>query len=229
MNTINGWGRYPRVDVLEELPESEEELLQILSLNPSSYIARGNGRAYGDAAINKDLTITMIKMNKFLEWDHENGNLIAESGALISDVIKFLMPRGWFPYVTAGTKFITLGGAIACDVHGKNHHQEGSFGNYVNWFDLVDKKNQIIRCSPEENKELFYWTIGGMGLTGIITKCSIKLKKIETGWISQKVISNANLDEMIDSKYLLPILPNPTIKKEYCISKKNFFYTFSQR
>lgn len=201
MSTISGWGRHPRVDVAEALPRSEEELLKILSSNPSSYIARGNGRAYGDPAINKDLTITMTKMNKFLEWDHENGHLTAESGVLISDVIKFLMPRGWFPYVTPGTKFITLGGAIACDIHGKNHHQEGSFGNYINWFDLVDNKNKIIRCSPEENKELFYWTIGGMGLTGVITKCSIKLKKIETGWISQRVIPNTNLDETLESFY----------------------------
>jgi FAD/FMN-containing dehydrogenase len=197
---INGWGRYQRVNALEEFPESEKDLISILS-NASSYIARGNGRSYGDPAINPSLTVNMTKFNKFLEWDLEKGNLVAESGVLISDLIKFLMPKGWFPYVTPGTKFVTLGGAIACDIHGKNHHSEGSFGKYVNWFEILNKEKKIIRCSPNENADLFYWTIGGMGLTGIITKCSIRLKKINNGWISQKIIVNNNLDETLSSFY----------------------------
>ena len=91
----------------------------------------------------KNLTITMTRMNKFLEWNQETGELVAESGVLIADVIDSFLPRGWFPYVTPGTKFVTLGGAIACDVHGKNHHKEGSFGNYVNWLEIVNKKMKL--------------------------------------------------------------------------------------
>lgn len=140
-------------------------------------------------------------MNKFLSWDSTNGILVAEAGALISDIIEFLMPQGWFPTVSPGTKYITLGGAIASDIHGKNHHLEGSFGRHVNWIEIVNDQNKIIRCSPNENVNIFNWTIGGMGLTGVITKCSIKLRKIETGWISQKVIANDNLENTLNSFY----------------------------
>ena len=179
MNKISGWGRYPRVNVTERFPESEEELIKITENHSDSFIARGNGRSYGDSAINRNLTINMKKFNKILEFNVNDGSLVAESGVLISDVIKTFMPKGWFPFVTAGTKYVTLGGAIACDIHGKNHHSDGSFGNYVNWFEILNGENKIIRCAPDENSDLFSWTIGGMGLTGIITKCSIKLKKIE--------------------------------------------------
>ena len=201
MNVISGWGRYPRFPATEVFPGSKEELLKILESHSNSYIARGNGRSYGDPSVNQNLTVNMTKFNKLLEWDPQNGNLIAESGVLISDVIKFLMPEGWFPFVTPGTKFVTLGGAIACDIHGKNHHCEGSFGNYVNWLEIIDSENKIIRCSAEENADLFFWTIGGMGLTGVIIKCSIKLKKIENGWISQRKIVNNNLEETLNSFY----------------------------
>jgi len=201
MNKISGWGRCPKYDVNEVFPDSEKDLLDILSKNPNSFIARGNGRSYGDSSINKELTISMTKMNKFLSWDSTNGILVAEAGALISDIIEFLMPQGWFPTVSPGTKYITLGGAIASDIHGKNHHLEGSFGRHVNWIEIVNDQNKIIRCSPNENVNIFNWTIGGMGLTGVITKCSIKLRKIETGWISQKVIANDNLENTLNSFY----------------------------
>ena len=164
-----------------------------------SFIARGNGRAYGDSAINRDLTITMTGINKFLKWNQNTGELIAEAGVLLADIIDVFLPRGWFPFVTPGTKFITLGGAIACDIHGKNHHNQGSFGNHVNWIEIIINKNKIIRCSPNENVELFNWTLGGMGLTGVIIRCSIQLKKIESGWIKQRNIVNNNLEQTIQS------------------------------
>ena len=197
---LSGWGRYPKIKTTEVIPDSESQLLEILRAN-GSFIARGNGRAYGDAAINKDLTITMTKMDKFLGWSQESGELIAEAGVLIEDIIETLLPRGWFPYVTPGTKFVTLGGAIACDVHGKNHHLEGSFGDHVNWIDVVNDKNEIIRCSQLENTELFRWTIGGMGLTGVIIRCSIQLKKVTSGWIKQRTIVNHNLKDTLQSFY----------------------------
>tara|TARA_B100000989_G_scaffold271547_1_gene228381 strand:- start:23 stop:1342 length:1320 start_codon:yes stop_codon:yes gene_type:complete len=200
MKELSGWGRFPKIKTKELIPESESELIQILR-NSKSYIPRGNGRSYGDSAINKNLTITMTRMNKFLQWDRKNGELVAESGTMISDIIDTFLPRGWFPFVTAGTKFITLGGAIACDVHGKNHHQEGSFGNYVNWIEIINKKNEVVRCSPSENSDLFNWTIGGMGLTGVIIRCSIRLKKVESGWMKQQTIVNNNLDQTLKSFY----------------------------
>ena len=200
MKNLSGWGRFPKFYTKELIPKSESQLFEILT-NNKSFIPRGNGRSYGDSAVNKNITINMTKMNKFLNWNQNSGELIAESGVLIADIIQTFLPKGWFPFVTPGTKFVTLGGAIACDVHGKNHHKEGSFGNYVNWIEIVIGNNKIIKCSPSKNSKLFHWTIGGMGLTGIIIRCSIKLKKVESGWISQKNIINKNLDETIKSFY----------------------------
>jgi len=200
MKELSGWGRFPKIKTAELMPNSESQLIEILR-NNKSYIPRGNGRSYGDSAVNKSLTINMTGMNRFLEWNEHTGELIAESGVLIADILDAFLPNGWFPYVTPGTKFITLGGAIACDVHGKNHHKEGSFGNYVNWIEIVNHKNEIMRCSPTENTELFNWTKGGMGLTGVIVRCSIQLKKVESGWIRQKNIVNKNLDETLQSFY----------------------------
>jgi len=200
MNELSGWGRFPKIQTRELIPQSEFELIKILR-HSESYIPRGNGRSYGDSAINKDLTITMTRMNRFLQWNQESGELVAESGVLIADIIDALLPRGWFPYVTPGTKFVTLGGAIACDVHGKNHHKEGSFSNHVNWIEIINEKNKVIRCSSTENSELFDWTVGGMGLTGVIIRCSIQLKKVESGWIKQQTIVNNNLNETLQSFY----------------------------
>jgi decaprenylphospho-beta-D-ribofuranose 2-oxidase len=198
MKELTGWGRFPKIQTRELIPQSESELINIIQKS-ESYIPRGNGRSYGDSAINKNLTITMTSMNRFLEWNNESGELVAESGVLISEIIDSFLPRGWFPYVTPGTKFVTLGGAIACDVHGKNHHKEGSFGNYVNWIEIINQKSEVIRCSRSENSELFHWSVGGMGLTGVIIRCSIQLKRVESGWIKQKTIVNNNLKETLQS------------------------------
>ena len=200
MSKLSGWGRFPQIKARELTPQSESELVYILQQN-ESYIPRGNGRSYGDSAINKNLTITMTRMNKFLQWNQESGELVAESGVLIADIIDTFLPRGWFPHVSPGTKFVTLGGAIACDVHGKNHHKDGSFGNFVNWIEIFNDKNEVVRCSPDENSELFNWTIGGMGLTGVIIRCSIQLKKVESGWIKQRTVVNNNLNETLQSFY----------------------------
>jgi FAD/FMN-containing dehydrogenase len=200
MNELSGWGRFPKIKTKELIPQLESELLEILR-HSESYIPRGNGTSYGDSAINKNLTVTMTRMNRFLQWNQESGELVAESGVLIADIIDTFLPRGWFPYVTPGTKFVTLGGAIACDVHGKNHHKDGSFGNFVNWIEIFNNKNEVVRCSPDENSELYHWTIGGMGLTGVIIRCSIQLKKVESGWIKQQTVVNNNLNETLQSFY----------------------------
>ena len=199
MKNLSGWGRFPVFAVNETTPSTRSELISLLKEQNTKYIARGNGRSYGDSSINQSLTITMTKLNRFIDWNEDSGELVAESGVLMSDVIKTFLPLGWFPYVTPGTKFVTLGGAIASDVHGKNHHLEGSFGNHVNWIEIIDETNQVLRCSKTENTELFNWTIGGMGLTGIITKCCIRLKKVETGWINQRTIVNNTLRETLNS------------------------------
>jgi FAD/FMN-containing dehydrogenase len=157
-------------------------------------IARGNGRAYGDSAVNSENTLRMRHFNHMIDFDPGSGQLTAEAGVLLGDIIAAFLPRGWFPAATPGTKYVTLGGMIAADVHGKNHHHYGSFGNCVDWIDLVDAHGNIRRCSREENPDLFQWSLGGMGLTGIILRAAIRLAPIETAWIRQTTIPTANLE-----------------------------------
>ena len=113
-----------------------------------------------------------------LSFDRQSGILVAEAGVLLSDIIPAFLPHGWFPPVTPGTKFVTLGGMIAADVHGKNHHIDGSFRNFVDWLDVMDTEGVVHRCSRNEKPELFEWTIGGMGLTGIILRAGIRLRAV---------------------------------------------------
>ena len=193
---LSGWGRYPVHDSEVVSPNDISSLRE--SIYSGKMIARGNGRAYGDSAIGSKNTIHMKYFNRMLSFNTDTGTLTAEAGVSLEDVIKVFLPRGWFPYVTPGTKFVTLGGMAAADVHGKNHHKEGSFSNFVDWIELMNKDGNIIRCSHEENTELFQWTLGGMGLTGIIIRLAMRLRRVETAWINQTTISTTNLDATID-------------------------------
>lgn len=189
---ISGWGRYPLIETRLYFPRDVETLRGLLN-SRHSVIARGNGRAYGDSAINPFSTISMKYFNRMLSFETQTGQLVAEAGVLLSDVIKTFLPRGWFPMVTPGTKFVTLGGMIAADVHGKNHHKEGSFRTCVDWIDVLDANGEIIRCSRDMNIDLFEHTLGGMGLTGIILRAALRLRHVETSWIRQTTVPAQNL------------------------------------
>ena len=189
---LSGWGRYPAVEARVFAPRSPEDLRALLK-EDHTVIARGNGRAYGDSAINPEGTVFMRHFNRMLAFCPETGQLTAEAGVILGDVIETLLPRGWFPAVTPGTRFVTLGGMIAADVHGKNHHKVGSFASCVDWMEVMDADGAIRRCSRDENADLFEWTLGGMGLTGIIVRAAIRLQRVETGWIRQKTIAAPNL------------------------------------
>ena len=178
---LAGWGQYPIVEAEVVAPHSVEELLERIQLRHA--IARGNGRAYGDSAISSSNTIEMKNFNRMLAFDPITGQLVAQAGVLLADVIETFLPKGWFPSVTPGTKFVTIGGMVAADVHGKNHHKHGSFGNFVDWIDLITADGKVNRCSPEQDPELFNWTIGGMGLTGIVLTIAFRLTPISTSLI----------------------------------------------
>jgi decaprenylphospho-beta-D-ribofuranose 2-oxidase len=189
---LSGWGRYPVLEARTYRPRSVEAV-RALVLSEPNLIARGNGRAYGDSAINTSATIETRYLNRMMAFEPSSGQLVAEAGVLIGDIIDAFLPRGWFPMVTPGTKFVTLGGAIAADVHGKNHHKEGSFRSCVDWVDVIGPAGEVRRCSLQEDTELFDHTLGGMGLTGIILRAAIRLRSVETAWIRQRTIAAANL------------------------------------
>ncbi|SOC83155.1 FAD/FMN-containing dehydrogenase [Ensifer adhaerens] len=192
---LSGWGRYPRLDTRLEAPRGEEALRALLA---DPLIARGNGRAYGDAAIGVPLTAQMRNFNRMIAFDAESGQLVAEAGVQLAEIISAFLPRGFFPLVTPGTKFVTLGGAIAADVHGKNHHKDGSFAACLDWIEIMGPDGAVTRCSRDQNADLFTWTVGGMGLTGIILRAALRLRRVESAWIRQTLLPAANIDEAMD-------------------------------
>ncbi|MEP3331392.1 FAD-binding oxidoreductase [Sedimentitalea sp.] len=194
---LSGWGRFPTYEARFSTPRTEDSLRERVA--EGGVIARGNGRAYGDSAVSIRNTVHMGRFNRMISFDEETGQLVAEAGVLAGDIISSFLPRGWFLRVTPGTKFVTLGGMIAADVHGKNHHCDGGFGNFTDWVDVMGPDGAIIRCSREENTELFSWTVGGMGLTGVIVRAAVRLRRVESGWIRQKIVPTTNLGETIDA------------------------------
>lgn len=191
---VTNWGNFP---VVEKEIKSEDSIEKIKDFvrNNNEVIARGNGRCYGDASLSEHIFSTK-RLNKFISFDRLNGVIECESGVLLSEILEVIVPQGYFLYVTPGTKFISVGGAIASDVHGKNHHAEGCFSEYLETFSLLNENSEVITCSRTQNEDKFWSTIGGMGLTGIILSAKFKLKNIETAYIRQESIKAENLDEI---------------------------------
>lgn len=195
--TLSGWGRYPVTECNLQRPEKIATVTNILQ-NTNSSLARGMGRSYGDASANtQGMTILMERLNRMLAFDFNRGVLKCEGGVTLKEITEVFVSRGWFLGVTPGTKFVTVGGAIAFDVHGKNHHQDGSFCNFVSSFNLMVASGEIITCTREENRDIFWATVGGMGLTGVILEAELQLIPIETAYINNHNLKAKNLDEAI--------------------------------
>ncbi|WP_312090835.1 FAD-binding oxidoreductase [Chryseobacterium sp.] len=188
---VTNWGNFP---VVEKEMRSEDSFIKIKQFlqNHNEVIARGNGRCYGDASLGESIFSTK-KLNKFISFDRLNGIIECESGVLLSEVLEVVVPQGYFLMVTPGTKFISIGGAIASDVHGKGIH---CFSECLLSFRLMIENGDVLTCSREENEEKFWATIGGMGLTGIILSAKFKLKNIDSAYIRQESIKAENLDEI---------------------------------
>ncbi len=193
---MSGWGRFPVCSSHVSPVRSQADVQAMLC--EGALIARGNGRAYGDSAIGTPRTLDMRPLNRMLAFDSESGVLVAEAGVLLADVIDTFLPRGWFPLVTPGTRFVTLGGMAAADVHGKNHHRVGSFSSCVEWIDLLDHHGEIRRLTADATSDLFGWTLGGMGLTGIIMRIAIRLQRVETAWICETTLPAENLQHCME-------------------------------
>jgi decaprenylphospho-beta-D-ribofuranose 2-oxidase len=193
--SIANWGNYPVMESDERMFSFDDQLAQLVK-ESKHFIPRGNGRCYGDASLSEE-TINTLKYDKILSFDTALGVFECQCGLTLDQVLEVIVPKGWFLPVTPGTKFITVGGAVGSDVHGKNHHVDGSFSNHIVDMDIVLGSGEILTCSPSQHVDLFEATCGGMGLTGLITRVKFRLKKIETSYIKQKQVKAANLEEII--------------------------------
>ncbi|MCI0450512.1 MAG: FAD-binding oxidoreductase [Chlorobi bacterium] len=194
---LSGFGKFPKAVCQVSRPLNIDEIRGYL--NESSVTPRGLGRSYGDAALNeKGIVTESVLMNRFLSFDESRGIVKCEAGVTYKDLLDTFVLKGWFPPVTPGTKYVTIGGAIASDVHGKNHHIDGSISNFVKSFKILSASGEILKCSRTQNSDLFWATVGGMGLTGFITEAEIQLKKVDSQYINNKTLKLHNIDELFE-------------------------------
>ena len=190
---LSGWGRYPVLSCELERAERYSDLRP----TTASLIVRGQGRSYGDAALNESGRVLLTgRVNRLLEFDMEQGILRAEAGVTLAEILKVIVPKGWFLPVTPGTKFVSLGGCVAADVHGKNHHHDGSFGNHVLGIELILADSSRVACSPSKKSELFWATVGGMGLTGIIGEVTLRLIPVSNDYVQVRHHAADNLEQL---------------------------------
>lgn len=197
MNSVKiaNWGNYPVVDAQVAEFGKREEIIKNLRTLPSCVI-RGAGLSYGDASLAGNILSTM-KFNKILQFDAQAGIITVEAGATLDEILKVIVPKGWFLPVTPGTKFITAAGAVAGDVHGKNHHSEGAFCRYVTKLDLLMADGTEIACTSASTPELFKTVCAGLGHGACILTVQFKLKPIKTAFIRQRNVIVENLDDMM--------------------------------
>ena len=193
---VSGWGRHPVAVGTVARPER-------LRLPPDGrpILPRGLGRSSGDAAVpsaSGARVLETVRCDRVLAFDAGSGALTCEAGLALDEIVRVFLPRGWFPPVTPGTRFVTVGGCVACDVHGKNHHRDGSFGSFVERLVIEVADGRVVECGPYRERELFLATIGGMGLTGLITEVTLRLQPVESGWMAVETAPVAGLTAMLD-------------------------------
>ncbi len=199
--SLAGWGRYKPALCSVWRPERRAELQSLLdSPERKPMIARGLGRSYGDAAVNAEgCVVDCTRMNRMLAFDPASGLLECEGGVSLAEILDAFVPRGFFLPVTPGTKFVTVAGAIANDVHGKNHHCDGTFSRFVEYLELWTPGEGAIRCSAEENSDVFWATAGGVGLTGVILKVGLRLRPVESAYVRVDYQRCAHLDAALEA------------------------------
>lgn len=197
---LDGWGQFHPLSCLTIRPDSPSALThEITNAHHAPYISRGMGRSYGDSAISSQGAVILSQqLNRIIDFNPTTGALHAEAGLTLADIIHTFLPRGYFLPVTPGTQFVTLGGAIAADVHGKNHHIDGAFSNFIDHFTLLTANGQTLHCSPTQNTDAYHATIGGMGLTGAILAAQIKLAPVQSAYINTTYQKARNLEHAIE-------------------------------
>lgn len=193
---IYGWGKYPTIDAEVLLPQTHNDCANYLK-SKEIVLPRGMGRSYGDSA-NSPTVIESTYLDHFIEFDEATGVLTCEAGVSIREMLQLIVPKGWFVPVTPGSSFVTIGGAIASDVHGKNHHLSGTFSEHLLSFDLMLGSGEIIGVTKDNYSDIFRATCGGMGLTGLILSARIQLKPIQSSRIIQSTIKTNCLEEVCE-------------------------------
>jgi decaprenylphospho-beta-D-ribofuranose 2-oxidase len=194
---ISGWGNLENILCRSYQLKDEKDLKNIYKNN--KIILRGNGRSYGDSAIQKKGTASTLKHKKIIFFDKKAGLIRVQSGITLKDLLRFIIPKGWFIPVSPGTKYVTLGGMIASNVHGKNQHNDGCFINYIKNILLILPNKKKLQLSKKKNKEIFLATCGGMGLTGFISEIEFKLIKINNNKIEQQKFFFKDLRKLINT------------------------------
>lgn len=193
------WGRYPTYGAKVIPLHWQSDFPSIASGLHNGVLPVGLGRSYGDVCLLKDGNLLLTTgMDRLIDFDSETGLLTAEAGVSLAQILDFAVPRGFFLPVSPGTKYVTLGGAIANDIHGKNHHVAGTFGRHITQFELVRSDGSRLHCSPAENPELYSATIGGLGLTGLVTWATLRLKPIVSRMIDYEGIQFHGIDEFLN-------------------------------
>jgi len=210
---LTGWGRLAPTTARVAAPATADEVVSLLQTTAAGsgrrgLIARGLGRSYNNAAQNDGgLVIMTERLRRITEFSPATGTTTCEAGVSLEQLMSTVLPAGWFVPVSPGTRQVTIGGAIAADVHGKNHHLAGSFASHVTAFDLLLPGGEPVTVTPDGDPELFWATAGGMGLTGLITRATIRLKRVESSLIAVDTVKTADIDETMaalaehDEKY----------------------------
>src|SRR5687768_15095101 len=190
-----GWGRTAPSRASVVSPSGIEEVEHaVAAAGPRGVLPRGLGRAYGDAAQNAGGDVLdMTALRRFHDVDVANGRVTVDAGVSLDELIAAVLPLGWFPRVVPGTRYVTVGGAIASDIHGKNHHGEGGFCEHVESFELLTPAGERVLAAPGD--DAFRATAGGMGLTGVVLRATLRLMPVETSWVREDVERARDLDD----------------------------------
>lgn len=195
---LSGWGNFPTKQCTVFRPERPQDVGDIYLEYNASVIARGAGKSYGDAALNREGVILSERLNKFLAFDKEKGIITTQSGVTLSEILAVSVPEGWFLPVIPGTKYVSAGGCFASNVHGKNEYKFGEFASHVASVKLRLPNREVIHCSQYTNPEIFWATAGGMGMTGYIEEISIKLFPISSARMKVETARVKNLEELME-------------------------------
>lgn len=196
---VTSWGRLARVPHEWVALTDRAQVATAIRRTRGVGLAFGNGRSYGDVCLNSRGTLWATRgLDRFIDFDGEAGVIECEAGVLLKEIIDLVLPRGWFLPVVPGTQFVTVGGAIANDVHGKSHHRFGSFGDHVECLALVRTDGSEIECGPGRRSEWFAATVGGMGLTGVITRAKLRLRRVAGPWLDAETLTFDALDQFFE-------------------------------